>query len=293
MLGKRTMIRSIATAALVCMSFAPVLFAQSSDAAAGRPEFEVASIKPNTGAGRGRKLFIEPGGRLTVENLPLRFLIRFAYNVKDFQISGGPAWMNSDPWDISAKAETERTPEQLRPLVQSLLASRFKLALHRETKELPIYQLAAARGGLKLTSPKQGSCITPDPDNPPRPPAPGEPPPRYCGNVRMGPGLIEAWGVSMERLLMALSDTLGRTVIDKTGFTGTFDVHLEFNPDDTIADAADAIVGGRTVQPPPPADSATPSIFTALQEQLGLKMDSAKGPVEVLIIDHVERPSEN
>jgi uncharacterized protein (TIGR03435 family) len=255
-------------------------------ACAQSSEFEVASIKPNT-SGEGRVMIgVQPGGRFNAENMATRALIRFAYNVKDFQISGGPAWMNSDRYDVTAKGDAAAGFEPMRTMVQSLLADRFKLMLHRETKELPVYDLVAAKGGLKLAAPKEGSCTTPDRNNPPRPPQPGEPPPRYCGNIRMGRGLVEAYGINMERFLTVLSDTLGRTVIDKTGFTGTFDVHLEFAPDE-------AVVGGPPGQPASSADSNAPSIFTALQEQLGLKVDSSKGPVEVLVIDHAEKPSEN
>jgi uncharacterized protein (TIGR03435 family) len=254
-----------------------------------RPEFEVASIKPNTGGSNDMGAFAQPGGRFGARNLPLRVLIRTAYNVKDFQIisSGSPSWIDTDRYDINAKAPggTANGFEPLRPMLQSLLADRFKFAFHRETKELPIYELAAAKGGLKLTAPKDSSCVPPDPKSPrPREQMP------FCDRIRTGRGLIEAYGITMPRLLAALSDVLGRMVIDKTGFSGIFDGHLEFAPDEAIADA---IAGGRAGQPAPATDSAVPSIFTALQEQLGLKVGPAKGPVEVLVIDHAEKPSEN
>ena len=166
-------------------------------------------------------------------------------------------------------------------MLQSLLADRFKLTLHRETKELPVYDLVAAKGGLKLATPKDGNCTIPDPKNPrPREQFP------FCDNIRTGRGLIEAYGVTMPRFLASLSYVLGRVVFDKTGFRGIFDGRLEFAPDEAVAAAN---VG----QPAPSTDSATPSIFTALQEQLGLKVESAKGPVEVLVIDHAERPAAN
>jgi uncharacterized protein (TIGR03435 family) len=138
---------------------------------------------------------------------------------------------------------------------------------------------------VKVAAPKDSNCVAPAPKNPrPREQMP------FCDRIRTGRGFIEAYGITMPRLVAALSDVLGRLVIDRTSFTGIFDGHLEFAPDEATADT---IVGGRAGQPVPTADSAIPSIFTALQEQLGLKLESAKGPVEVLVIEHVERPSGN
>jgi uncharacterized protein (TIGR03435 family) len=255
--------------------------AQSTEAHA---EFEVASIKPNNGRSNNMGASAQPGGRFRAQNVPLRFLIGAVYNVKDFQIvADGSSWINTDGYDITAKAPegTANGFEPIRPMLQSLLANRFKLTLHRETKELPVYDLVAAKGGLKLATPKDGNCTIPDPKNPrPREQFP------FCDNIRIGRGLIEAYGVTMPRFLASLSDVLGRVVIDKTGFRGIFDGRLEFTPDDAVAAAN---IG----QPAPSTDSATPSIFTALQEQLGLKVESAKGPVEVLVIDHAERPAAN
>ena len=217
---------------------------------------------------------VGPGGRLGAQNVTLRFLIGDAYGVKDFQIvADGSSWTNTDRYDVTARApEGTANGFDIRPMVQSLLADRFKLVLHRETRELPIYELVAAKGGLRVTAPKDSSCVIPDPKNPrPREDFP------FCDNIRKGRGLIDAYGITMPRLLPALSDVLGRVVVDKTGFKGIFDGHLEFTPDELIADA----------------DSKTPSIFTALQEQLGLRAESAKGPVEVLVVDRAERPSVN
>jgi uncharacterized protein (TIGR03435 family) len=279
--------------ACVFLCLLPAAWAQSPGAPA-RPEFEVASVKPNTGGSMAVGIMMQPGGRFSATNVPLKFLIGFAYDVKDFQISGGPAWINSDRYDISAKAEDRVPPGQIRQMTQALLADRFKLTLHRESKELAVYELVAAKGGLKIAPSKEGSCATPNPNSPPPPMRPGDPPPRFCGGIRMGRGLIEAYGITMERLLTALSNALGRTVIDKTGLTGSYDVHLEYTPDPGMGAAAFGPGGpGGGPNPAPDTDAAAPSIFTALQEQLGLKVDSAKGPVEVLVIDSVEKPSEN
>ena len=194
--------------------------------------------------------------------------------------------MNSDRYDVAAKAEDSATFEQMRPMLQSLVVERFKLVVDRETKELPVYDLVVAKGGLKLTQSRPGNCVTPVPGDPP-PPELGGKPPVFCGAIRMGRGLVDTSAIPMPRLAAVLAQfgNLGRQVIDKTGLTGNFDVHLEYAPDEGLA-------GGPPGQAPS-TDSSGPSIFTALQEQLGLKLESSKAPVEMLVIDHVERPSEN
>jgi uncharacterized protein (TIGR03435 family) len=174
-------------------------------------------------------------------------------------------------------------------LIQSPLADRFKLVVHRETRELPVYDLAVAKSGLKLAAPKSGSCAPRHPNKPPSAPRPGERP--VCGNIGMRRGALNGVGITMPFLATVLSCIVGRVVTDKTGLTGAFDIDLSFAPDEAIADPN---VGGRLAgQAPPPGDSAIPSIFTALQEQLGLILKSAKGPVDVLVVDHVEKPSAN
>lgn len=171
-------------------------------------------------------------------------------------------------------------------MLQSLLADRFNLTLRRETKELPFYELTAARGGLKIEAAKEGSCVTFDPNNPPPRPDPNRPfrPLNFCGGVNRSVAsaaperrdLIEAAGISMPRLIEMVSDEVGRTIVDKTGFTGTFNLRLEFAPESASG-----------------ANLSGPSISTALQEQLGLQLKSARGPVEVLVIDHAETPTAN
>jgi len=161
-------------------------------------------------------------------------------------------------------------------MLRSLLADRFKLALHRETKERPIYDLVAAKRGIKIATLKKGSCIVADPQKPPTV-RPGDRPPRLCNNLHFTRGGIEAVGVNMTRLATTLAAILNRTVVNRTGFTGIFDLHLDYAPVDIAGSSA---------------DSPAPSIFTAM-EKLGLRLESSKGPVEVLVIDHVERPSAN
>jgi bla regulator protein blaR1 len=234
----------------------------------GGPKFEVASIRPHTGANRGMTFNAPPSGRFTTDNIPLRFLIRLAYSVNDFQISGGPAWIQVDGYDVIAKAEGAATIQQMRPMIQAMLADRFKLVFHRETKELPVYELLPAKSGLKLAVATEGG-----------------------GGMRMGMGYIDGSAIHMPAFISNLSNIVGRSVIDKTGFTGVFDVHLEFSPDEAAAGSA---FGQEEIgRPAPPADPKRPSIFNALQEQLGLRLQSAKGPVEMLVIDQVEKLSEN
>jgi uncharacterized protein (TIGR03435 family) len=236
------------------------------------------------------------GGRFTATNAKLKMLIGIAYNVKTFEISGGPGWIDSDGYDITAKAvDTNTNLDQLRPMLQTLLEDRFKLKVHRETKEMPVYALTFAKNGSKLPEAKDGGCVKFGPDSPPPPlPAPGQLPPILCGGFLRGPNLLQAGKVDIKQLVNVLSDVLGRPVIDKTGYTGTFDVKLEFSPEGTsfgggpVGGGGLALIGG-----PPPGDDSKPSIFTALQDQLGLKLESQKGPGEILVIDHAEKDSEN
>lgn len=252
-----------------------------------QPKFDVASIKPNAGGGPGPRYRMRP--QFSVESATLKDLVTMAYDVKDFQVSGGPGWINADRYNIEAKAEAmpSASNQELRLLqerrLQALLQDRFKLKIHRETKQLPIYELIVAKGGPKLQS---ASCIQRDPGDT-TPPAPGKTFRDYCGFGGFGRGAYEATSATMADFAYFLPIAVGRTVVDKTGITGTFHIRMTFVPDEGI----------RQLQGPPgdpaAASDAGPSIFTAIQEQLGLKLESAKGPVEVLIIDGVEKPSEN
>ena len=259
-----------------------------------RPEFEVASVKPNTSA-NGMTMIRPPvGGRFNATNARLKMLISIAYKVQNFDISGGPGWIDSDGYDITAKAADGNIGiDQLRPMLQKLLEDRFRLKVHRETKDVPVYALLAGKNGPKLPEAKEGGCVAMQPDKPPPPPKPGQFPPTPCGGFFMGPNHLEGGKIGMEQFTGALSNILGRPVIDKTGFKGTFDVKLDFSPEGTN-------LGGRGGFGPPPgapgdagnADTAA-SIFTVIQDQLGLKLESQKGTGEILVIDHAEKPSEN
>lgn len=282
---------ALAAPVLVGVANAPLVRAQ---AAAGRPEFEVATIKPAAPDARGIFFRLNPGGRIDVRNQSLKDLIVFGWRVQPFQIAGGPAWIDSARYDVSAKAEKSASPDEIALMIQSLLADRFQLKFHRETKELTRFALVLAtksgKLGPGLTETKAGSCTPFDTTKPLPPPTPeaSKPEELRCGGMRISPRSLTATGIPIDRLVMNLSRLLGRTVVDGTGLKGIFDVNLEWTPDDSQAlqNPADA-------PKPPASDGAGLSIFSALQEQLGLKLESQKGPVDVLIIDRAEKPSEN
>ena len=286
-------IRLVAVLLPVAIGILSALTLLAQSAAVLKPHFEVASIKRNVG-GLGGGFNPLPGGRLTIENVPLRLLIQNAYDVFPFQVSAGPAWIDSDRYDMDAKADGNPSiPEMIGPMLAALLEDRFGLKVHRETKQLPVYTLAVAKGGLKLPESKAECWAEHDANGRPSPPpVPGKPPLASCGRVMGGlspsGGHLEGKSASVGSLIFTLSHLLGRTIIDKTGFTGTFDMHLEFARDQALPGAPGGPAPGEFA-----ADSSKPSIFTALQEQLGLKLESGKGPVEMLVIDHVEKPSEN
>jgi uncharacterized protein (TIGR03435 family) len=270
------------------------------------PQFEVASVKlnPNCENFRGGRVPFSPG-RLAMECTTLQSLIQSAYgafasgtlNQEILQISGGPSWVQSDRYDLAAKAEgAARVEEMMGPMLRALLEDRFKLKIHRETKETPIYSLTVVKGGLKIQPLQDGACVPIDLNHLPPPPEAGKPRPNYCGNMsmRMSPlgTTMEMHGSTMKEFAQRLSSVLDRRVVDKTGVTGQFDFHLEFAPDETTRGFSGRVAGdggGAT----PPAAPEGPSVFSALQERLGLKLAPDKGPVDSLFIDHVEKPSEN
>jgi uncharacterized protein (TIGR03435 family) len=265
---------------------------------ASGPSFEVASVKPNK-SGDGRiMLGMQPGGRFTATNVPLRALIRQAYQLQDFQIVGAPDWINNERFDIVAKAEGDVPPAQpgtvgpMQLMMRNLLAERFKLVTHQESRELPIYALVLARSDGKVGShlnPSQVDCAARMAAErgrgmpPPGPPSPGQRP--ECG-LRIGPGTMAMGGFPLQQFAQTLSQFVQRVVVDKTGLTGPYDLDLTWTPDQ------------RPQGPPPPGapplppiDPDGPSIFTAVQEQLGLKLDPQRGPVDVLVVDSVDRPT--
>jgi uncharacterized protein (TIGR03435 family) len=273
-------------------SQAPLAFqAQSPATPAGSAAFEVASVKRNTSGDQRVAIQIQPGGRFMATNVTLRLLVGNAYRGQASRIEGGPSWLNSDRFDIVARAEGAAPPDQFRAMLRALLQERFKLSAHHETRELPIYALVVARSDGKTgphLRPATVDCDTVGRGNAP-PPIPQSPTERLPCGMRQSPGRILAGGVQMAPLVETLSNFMDRLVVDRTGLKGNFDLELEWTPDQLPQPGTG--LAPPSAFPPPPADA--PSIFTAIQEQLGLKLESTKGPVDVLVIDSVERPAED
>jgi uncharacterized protein (TIGR03435 family) len=274
----------------------------AAEALAQKPAFDVASIKADPGCtSRPRTPQAVSPNRLALECITLKDLVEYAYGVwadatspnpKHPDVRGGPSWVASDHYTITATATgNPQQGEMNGPMLRNLLEERFALKVHRDSDVVPVYILTLANGRVKPKPAQDGRCVRSSPTQPPPPPAPGEPPPTVCGRPIPSPRgrsvAFDVFGESMGDFADAfLSRILNRVVIDKTGETGLFDLHFEFTPNDSTP------LGGQPL-PVAPAGENDVSIFTALQEQLGLKLESTKGPVEVLIIDHVEKPSEN
>jgi uncharacterized protein (TIGR03435 family) len=274
---------------------------QPAPPAAGEPPpaFEVASVKPNrSGAGQVR-IGLPANGRLTLTNVTLREAIRFAYQVMPFQITGGPDWVESDRFDITAKIEEGAGPPNAARTwlaLRALLTERFNLAVRQESRDMPTYALVVARSDGRLGEKLRAS----GPDCAPlalpagRQPAPPPPPPSPAGGAArglpigapqcptmMGPGFISSRRTTMTELSRSLSILVRRVVVDKTGLTGVYDADVEFS-----SEFRPPSPPGAPAAPDLPADGA--SIFTALQEQLGLKLESERGPVDVIVIDRAD-----
>jgi uncharacterized protein (TIGR03435 family) len=266
----------------------PPAFAMQAE---GNPKFDVASIKPAAPDARIIRSRFTPGGNFNAVNITLKELIASIWRIPEFQILGGPPWIGSARYDISAKPENNPKDGDILPMAQSFLKDRFHLVVHRETKELPIFALVVARRdrklGAGLTQSTDADCAVPDSSKAPARPEPGKPPPPSCGRINRSPRLIRATSISLGVLASSLSEVLGRTVVDKTGLMGNFNISMDWTPDDAQLSLLPPDV------PRPHFDATGPSIFVAIQEQLGLKLESQKGSVEVLIVDRAERPSEN
>ena len=283
--------------------------------------FEVASVKPsdpNAAGVLGSFPSMRPQGTsgIAVSNMPLRLLIRMAYGLQDFQIVGGPTWQMSNRFDITAKAAegTTQGTQDMLPMLKTLLADRFKLKAHTETRELPTYALVVARSDGKLgpnLKPSTSDCSNAEGDARARAetlakggpaalaaliPKPGETvkcamvPAIDPANPAAGFG-IRADGQPMSALVQQLLTTVtGRTVVDKTGLTGLYDWELRFDPQVFLAvlPQLGINVPGAAANALPASDS--PALLTALQEQLGLRLDAQRGPVDVLVIESAELP---
>jgi len=234
------------------------------------PSFEVATIKPGVPDSPG-KGFGTNGHNVSTRNTTLNDLIVFAYGLHARQIAGGPGWLETEKYDIAGIPDRPGAPngDQLKAMFQKLIADRFKLTFHREKKELTVYAITVGKTGSKLTPADSNAG----------------------GNPSLffrGLGVLPAKNATMSEFAGVMQGAvLDRPVVDQTGLTGRFDFTLSWAPDETQ-------FGGLGARVPPPGEGETrPNLFTAMQDQLGLKMETAKAPVDVLVIDRVEKPSEN
>ena len=255
----KLLLAAIGTIAVIAPIFAGLLRAQ----APAPRSFEVASIKPNRSGSMAIRMRQWPGGGLLAENATLRMLVQNAYQIRPHQLIGGPEWINTEHFDVEAKADGAN-PEQVRLMLRTLLAERFHLAVHRENRQERMYALVVAKGGPKFHESKADTS-------------------QMTGT---GPGTLQAEKIPMTMFAHRLELMLERSVADETGLTGEYDFELKWLPERLAAR--------------PPGDETTgsddpsgPSIFSALQEQLGLKLETRRGPVEVIVIDGVEKLTEN
>lgn len=241
--------------------------------------YDVATITLSDPNARGSSAGPRSNGTFISTNQPLKSAICNAYDVSLLRCIGGPVWLGSDRYDIEAKPDSATTEQLLKlnwkqrgpvqeRMMQALLADRLKLKVHLETREMPIFALVIAKGGLKMHEAQAGNTYANGLK------LGGKPLGRQ--SFTMGNGNMTAQAVLMDTLAANLGNMTGHVVENKTGLAGAYDFTLQYSPSD-----------------PPPPDSTAPSIYTAVEEQLGLKLESTKGPVQVLVIDHVERPSEN
>jgi uncharacterized protein (TIGR03435 family) len=234
------------------------------------PGIEVATIKP-TKPDEQHFMLVFRGGRFQTTNVSLSKLLAFSYGVQEKQLIGLPPWAETDKYDIDAKPDTNGAPnkKQLQGMVQKLIADRFKLTFHHDTKELSVYALSAAKTGAKLTKSENQDGLP--------------------GFGLRGLGAVTVRNATMSDFAAMMQETvLDRPVVNQTELAGRYNFSLNWTPDDSQ-------YGGMAAKMPPPTDNANPppALYTAIQEQIGLKLDATKAPTDVMVIDHVEKPSEN
>jgi uncharacterized protein (TIGR03435 family) len=265
--------------------------AQPQTEPSARPAFDVASVKPAPPDEQAWGYRFESGGRMVVSHFMLGDLIMVAWHIFPFQVVGGPTWLYSEPYDIEAKAAGNPDSNQSRVMLQSLLADRFHLVVHREARELPMYALVTVKKGARpaagLVRAKE-DC-TPSQDVPPPPLEAGKP--AYCrvtdqlrSQDKGAPSMqLRGYGVTLSMLARHLGSIVNQQVEDDTGMAGNYDISMDYAPYN---------YNDNDLLTPKP-DTGVPSLLAALQEQLGLKLEARKGPVEVFVIDHAEKPSAN
>jgi len=239
------------------------------------PQFDVISVKPDKTDSGMTRLGLTPNG-FNADNVGIHMLLLEGYQLNEDQLIGEPAWIKTDRFDIQAKvagpdveALSRLSFNQRRSMFKQILVEQFHLTTHTEIRQLPVYLLTVAKGGVKF------KVHVPDPAHPERE--------NGQGSFSVSSNKIVTQGTTMAYFLAFLAQAAGRTFVDKTGLTGTYDITLRWTPDD----APPPLLNGAPDPNPPP------DIFTAIQEQLGLKLESSKGSVPVLVIDHIERPTPN
>jgi uncharacterized protein (TIGR03435 family) len=268
-------------------TMAPVLAHQET------PSFAAASVKRNpsglhpTGLAGGTTDF-RPGGRVSFVNVSLSELVAAAYGIENYRIVGGPDWLRSARFNVEATAGADVPIEHARLMLRALLAERFSLRTRFEPREMPTYTLVIGRSdrrlGPNLRSASPDACVIRRPGPVPTRELP------TCGQLRSGPDRMSGRGVTLADLRSRLSGIAGRVVIDQTGLTGPFDLDLEWTPSESVRAAVDALTPGAASTP---VDPNRPALITAVHEQLGLRLQSTRGPVDVLAIDSAELPTEN
>jgi len=284
---------------LIALGSASWLPGQTSQVSAQKlPAFEVASVKKSSPGEAGPFIRRDPGGRITVANMPVRDLITYAYRLAPSQLIGGPSWTVTDHFDVVAKLEGTPElglpgsgPDPVQLAMRTLLAERFRLKAHQEMREMDIYALVMIKPGvagpaLKPISTECAATIAAGPGAHAKASAPA--PSRTiapCGGIGIGAGVIRFGGFPISQFTPILGERSGRVVADRTGLTGSWQFELRFAPEQGGQRSPDAEVSA--------SDSNAPTFVTALQEQLGLKLEPVKAPVDVLVIDHVEPPTED
>jgi uncharacterized protein (TIGR03435 family) len=240
-------------------------------ARAQAPAFDAASVKANHSGSPDSTIGIVPGGTYRAINTTPARLIPDAFGVLPFQVTGSPAWLATERYDITARPPADARSEDLPAMLQTLLTERFKLKTHRERRDQPIYALVSAESGTlgpKLTR-STLDCDRVEAEKRMTPEC------QAMVGISRGGGLLTVKGRSLDRLARTLAGVVGRVVLDQSGLTGKYDLELKWSAGDAAASSND------------------PEIFSALREQLGLQLKAARGPVEMLVIDHIEQPSEN
>lgn len=267
--------------------------------------FDVVSIKLNNSGDNRRMIGNPPGGQFTTTNVPLRQIMVLAYGersaggpIPDVEITGLPGWATTDGYDVQAQPEAgvTPTPQQRQEMLQSMLEDRFKLKVRRETKSAPIYALVIGKDGVKAKLSEDQTPFNPAGPPPGGPPPPAPPPPAAGrgpsmtgpmprGMIMMGLGQLRAGSHTMATFAGVLTGQAGRKVVDKTGLTGLYDIDLKWLPEQ--------LPNGAALPPSVEIDTTLPGLFTAIQEQLGLRLAPETGQVDTFVVESVQRPSEN